>query len=351
MRLVSTHIKNFKLLKSVDLEFSTDETRPLTVIRAENGSGKTSILYALRWAMYGAKGVPTGMRFTAATSPPGQPVTVQVRVEFTTTEPYTGEEIRYRLIRSCVETPGEDDKFDRTRDKLRLLRRTEAGEEDIEHGKEGIISALLPLSLADVFFTNGDDVQRFISSGQRSDQQRQRAVHNAIRQILGLDNVERAETQLTSISRSLKGKLAKEGGEQLLEANNAFNRLEERIAAQEKERSEITDRIEAVTEQIRLDERELNGIRGIGDLEAVQVRIDGLMTDLAELDARENVIRGQMKSILGSAELSWWFLHPRLQQGVDILEQLADRKVIPGVAIEVLTDRPRTRYMYMWRRA
>ena len=66
MRLESAHIKNFKLLENVDLTFSTDSQRPLTVIRAENGSGKTSILYALRWAMYGERGIPTGMRLTAA---------------------------------------------------------------------------------------------------------------------------------------------------------------------------------------------------------------------------------------------------------------------------------------------
>ena len=339
MKLVSAHIKNFKLLKSVDLEFSTDEARPLTVIRAENGSGKTSILYALRWAMYGAKGVPTGMRFTAAKSPSGRPVTVQVRVEFTTTEPHTGEEIRYRLIRSCEETPGEDDNYERTKDKLRLLRRTAAGEEDIEHGKEGLISKLLPLNLADVFFTNGDDVQRFISSGQQADRERQRAVHYAIRQLLGLDNVEVAKNQLTTITRSLKRKLANEGGKKLLAATDKHDELEDLIAAQKTERDKIQRRIEEVDGQIRKDERELDGIRGIGDLENIQTRIKGLQDDLDEMDDRENDIRNQMKSLLRSEQLSWRLLGTRLQEGVDYLDELVDRKVIPGVAIEVLTDR------------
>ena len=40
MKLESAHIKNFKLLKSVDLAFSVDEERPLTVIRAENLFGQ-----------------------------------------------------------------------------------------------------------------------------------------------------------------------------------------------------------------------------------------------------------------------------------------------------------------------
>ena len=49
MRLSRVAIENFKLLEDVKLEFSTDAARPLTVIRAENGSGKTSVLYALLW--------------------------------------------------------------------------------------------------------------------------------------------------------------------------------------------------------------------------------------------------------------------------------------------------------------
>ena len=58
MRLDSAHITNFKLLEDIELRFSTDPSRPLTVIRAENGSGKTSILQALRWGMWGEKGIP-----------------------------------------------------------------------------------------------------------------------------------------------------------------------------------------------------------------------------------------------------------------------------------------------------
>ena len=191
MRLESAYIKNFKLLEDVDLQFSSDLRRPLTVIRAENGSGKTSILYALRWGMYGEKGIPPRMRLTSTAKPPEQPVPVQVRLEFTTTDPYSDVEARYRLIRTCEEVPLEGDRYERGNERRRLLRWTERGEEEIEgNAIEGLISEMLPISLANVFFTNGDDVQRFISSGQQAEQERQEAVHMAIRQLLGLDHVE-----------------------------------------------------------------------------------------------------------------------------------------------------------------
>ena len=339
MRLESAHIKNFKLLENVDLIFSTDSQQPLTVIRAENGSGKTSILYALRWAMYGARGIPTGMRLTTAAKPPGRPVTVQVRAEFTTTDPYSGDEVRYRLIRSCEETPGEDDRFQRNPDQLRLLRRTTDGEEDIEDGKEGLIRKLLPLNLADVFFTNGDDVQRFISSGQQADRERQKAVHSAIRQLLGLDDVEATEKHLSNIAKNLKRELADDGGEELQAANAALEVIQGRVAADEDELDIIRERIVRVDEQIRADERELDGIRGIGDLDTIQARIRELREDLSQLGTQEGGIRGQMKELLQSEGLSWRMIGPQLQQGLGILDDLADRKVIPGAAIEVLTDR------------
>ena len=339
MRLESAHIKNFKLLENVDLTFSTDSQRPLTVIRAENGSGKTSILYALRWAMYGARGIPTGMRLTSAARPPARPVTVQVRAEFTTKDPYSGDEVRYRLIRTCEETPGEGDSVQRSRDQLRLLQRTSAGEKDIEDGKEGLIRKLLPLNLADVFFTNGDDVQRFISTGQQADRERQKAVHSAIRQLLGLDDVEAIEKHLASIAKRLKRELADDGGEELQAATAELEAIQERIAETKNELATISERIDGVAEQIRTDDRELDGIRGIGDLDTIQTRIRELEGDLAQLGKHESGIRGQMKDLLQSETLSWRLLGPQLQQGLGILDDLADRKVIPGAAIEVLTDR------------
>jgi len=87
MRIKSAHITNFKLLDDVSLRFSTDPRHPLTVIRAENGSGKTSILHALRWGMYGEDGIPPQMRLTSIAKPPGQSVHVQVRLDFITTDP------------------------------------------------------------------------------------------------------------------------------------------------------------------------------------------------------------------------------------------------------------------------
>ena len=44
MKLIRAEFENFRLLQSLILEFSTDSVKKLTVIRAENETGKTTIL-------------------------------------------------------------------------------------------------------------------------------------------------------------------------------------------------------------------------------------------------------------------------------------------------------------------
>lgn len=344
MKLESAHIKNFKLLKDVDLHFSVDPSKPLTVIRAENGSGKTSILYALQWALYGGLIIPHDMRLTSRLLPDGTRTVVQVRVEFTTMDPFSDEEIKYRLIRSCEETAGPNRLFSRVNDQVKLYQRTPDGERKIEEGREALINKILPDNLSDIFFTNGDDIQRFISSGQsqrtgQSQRKRQEAVHQAIRQILGHNDVEQVERNLRNISRKWKRELAKSGGIELQEANNELENIQDIIFAKKEELKKVGGRISRIEEHIQDDEHEIAGIQGIGDLDSIQANIKELNNDIKHLMDQEQSIRNQVRDLLQSEQVSWFFLNKLLNRGLDILRDLADRKIIPGTAIEVLIDR------------
>ncbi len=339
MRLESAHITNFRLLEDVSLKFSTDVAQPLTVFRAENGSGKTSVLYALRWALYGEKGIPPRMRLTSTAQALGHPTQVQVRVEFTTTDPFSGAEGHYRLIRTCDETPGEGDSLSRSESRLRLLLRTDSGEKDIDEGKEGLISAILPMNLADVFFTNGDDVQRFITSGQHGGKERQDAVHQAIRKLLGLEDVETVLGNFNYVARRLRKELTSAGGDELRQLEVELEKIEDQLFEQLERHSQIRGRKEFVDELIRQDERELDAIRGIGDLEAIQERIRSLEQDLSDLQQQETEIRRGMRDFLRSENLSNLSIGSHLEKGMAALEELVSRKVIPGHSLEVLVDR------------
>ena len=339
MRLASAHITNFKLLEDVELRFSTDSTRPLTVVRAENGSGKTSILQALRWGMWGEEGIPPRMPLTSTAAPLGKSLTVQVSVDFSERDVYSGEETRYRLIRTCEETRGEGDDWKRTLPRERLLMLTDQGSVDIEEGSKARISAMLPMSLADVFFTDGDAVQNFVSGIDQSERDRQEYVHKAIRQLLGFDDVEAAERILGTISRGFIRELRDSGSVELKAAQERLEEIEDGLAGKRKERTQARSRIDGADQQIREDERELDRIKGIGDLEAIQARIGQLAVDIEHLEAEEVNVRKQMKDLMQSEDLSRRRLRSWLQSGVDVLAELEDKNVIPGMSVGLLHDR------------
>ena len=339
MRLHSAHITNFKLLEDVELQFSTDLPRPLTVIRAENGSGKTSILQALRWGMWGEEGIPSRMPLTSTTSPVGKPVLVQVSIDFSERDIYSGEETRYRLIRTCEETRGEGDHFHRAAPRERLLLLSDDGSVDIEEGRQARVRAMMPLNLADVFFTDGDAVQNFVSGIEQSEKERQEYVHQAIRQLLGFDEVELAERTLDAISRRFRRELRDSGSVELKVSQERLEQMEESEADKREARGRMRSRIDGVDQQIREDERELDRIRGIGDLDAIQARIHQLETDIQHLGTEEESIRRQMRDVLQSEGLSRRMLGSWLRSGIDVLAELEDRNVIPGMSIGLLHDR------------
>src|SRR5215207_8803095 len=112
MKLKSARIRNFKLLRDVRLDLSLSEERPLTVIRAENGSGKTSTLVALRWGLYGPDGLDDrSVRLSPASWPDGMDCEIEIQLDFSHTlyNQIAGELVAtttdYRLVRSAVERP------------------------------------------------------------------------------------------------------------------------------------------------------------------------------------------------------------------------------------------------------
>lgn len=339
MRLLRAQIQNFKLLEDVSLEFSTERDRPLTVIRAENGSGKTSLLYAFQWAFYGMPGLPDsakGLRLSSSANQPGASVSVSVMIEFDITDAY-GNSAHYRLVRSVVETPSHDDRVERSNDRVRLMRITSAGEEEVAGGDATILS-WLPLRLRDVFFTDGDSVQAFIS-GQIATRKRQDRVQNAIRDLLGIDRLRTAASDISWAYGSLRAEAAKAGGHDTSQLEEQLESTDAAIKALRERLDSLRDRHANMTEQSTEWEKELRGIRGFGDIDELNLRIERAEQDHGRLERQLSAALTAMADALKSEAYSWRFMDESLRAGLDVLADLADRHVIPGTAIEVLADR------------
>ena len=59
MKIKSIELKNFKPFKGDDNKFDFDsgDHQPVILVKANNGSGKTSFLKGLKWAFYGVSGL------------------------------------------------------------------------------------------------------------------------------------------------------------------------------------------------------------------------------------------------------------------------------------------------------
>ena len=338
MQLKRAEFHNFKLLENVALEFSTDPSRPLTVVRAENGSGKTSILWALLWGFYGSRGLPSGaqnLRLTSSAAPVDVPVEVQVVVDFARSD--GTETTDYRMIRSVHETPKGGDKFTRGPVKVRLIRRVAAGVEDVDGDPESVLLKFLPTRLKSVFFTDGDDVQRFIAG--ESAHGRQSRVHDAIRALLGLDELRVARDDVEHVSAHLRRQAAKSAGAGLEEAEKRLSKIGQDIDKRQEELGSLTTRRGRISSARAESEKELSDIRGVGDIDELNDQLKRREQDLKQFEKREESIHERMKRSLSSQDVAWTLAKGKMLQGYRILDELADRGVIPGTSVEVLTDR------------
>ncbi len=339
MRLLRAHVRNFKLLEDVQLEFSTQRDRPLTAIRAENGSGKTSLLYAFQWAFHGMAGLPDsarGLRLTSTATPSGQATTVSVTIEFEVADVH-GNEARYRLIRSVIETPTAENSVDRQQDRLRLLRLTTRGDEPQEPA-EATINSWLPEQLRDVFFTNGDSVQTFIS-GQIGARQRQSRVHDAIRNLLGIDRFRTAAGDIEAAFRALQTEAAKSGGEDTSALEDMLGETRSQIEQLDGNLLRLRQRQANMTDERATWVKEQRGLSGIGDIDELNERIERAEADQERLERRRLATFARMRDALKSEQYSWQFMNGKLQDGLGVLSDLADRRVIPGASAGILADR------------
>lgn len=339
MKLRRVEFKNFKLLDGVVINFSTDPAKPLTAVRAENGSGKTSLLWGLSWAFYGHDGLPSKKARLASTERrSGVPTTVQVVVDFEHDPDGLGIN-QYVLTRTVAETPGDGDEVEHGPTSTKLLVRKGPGEEPVPGDPAAVLESFFPRRLREVFLTDGDRVQRFIS-GIVAARERQHNVHQAIRALLGLDRLDEVEQDLVAVEKQFRKELADSGGRDVQLPQQELETCENQLAAAKEKRDKANETRARMEEDIDLLEKKLAEMRGHGDLESITAELAKARKELSIAEDDETTLLESVRSLFKSDEsLSWALAESPLREGQKVLADLYDRRVIPGGALGVLQDR------------
>jgi DNA sulfur modification protein DndD len=269
MKLVSLSITNFRQFYSEQsCEFATGSEggRVVTVFHGYNGSGKTALLNAFVWCLYGETTkdleAPDKLENEAALAeaPVGSEVSVSACLVFDRPDG------RYRIRRTRVSVKEGVSQIRRKSESLDLFRTNESGEmvsvEDTEAKRQKRIEQFLPRSLYPFFFFNGERVER-IASPDAYD-----SVELGVKTLLDIAIYERGEKHLrTQVERELTASLQQLGDVEL-----------QRVA------KELED----------LDEKK----------EAIEERLANHQTNVQELGVDIGIIEGKQEKIQELAELA-----------------------------------------------
>ena len=349
MKLIRVKFENFRLLRDLTLDFSTDSARKLTVIRAENESGKTTILNGLQWALYGDNALPgkgTDYRLHPidweASDRTQIPISVQIEFETTTYRRSSRRGLietkrQYRIVRSTHETLNGLE-YSRIPSTVKLFQQTDRGSIPIQP-PEAWMSEELPSELREVFFTDGDRALSFIEATAPIRAKRER-VEKAIHSLLGLGVIEDALKHVQKIT-SDANKAAKKIG-----ANEQLTKIAAQLEQIDTDSAELLKKIEDSKSQFALFDQKLSDIQKEietilieGDQEQLKRDIEQTRKQLKWLDKQQTNASKDHSNLFRNLLLSRDLLGSVLEKSLGKLNAMRDEGKIPSTTIPVLEER------------
>lgn len=317
-------ITNFVCFDHIEIEPSTSGEKPLTVIRAENGSGKTTLLRAIRWGMYGEKGLPgNASHFSlhpAAWQPDADGIETSVAILFETDGSSRNHpqgkptNTVYELRRSVTTVAKESSKrgepdFRRINEEGRLLIEEPDGSwEPYEAGVDRVIDELLPLKLQDFFVMDADEAADFVGGSENKVIERRAVIAKtsfAVGALLGLDVFERATGRVRKISVKFGRDATKAAGSrELSEKQTELDRLrskveklEEKLDKNRHDKADIDDRLTRA--RARLETL----VGNLGAHDPLKERLKDNETQRKRADNRRRKAVGELSSELAAIDL------------------------------------------------
>lgn len=200
MIVQSVVLQNFGVFRGRhEIDFApSSPQRPVVLIGAMNGSGKTTILEALKLALFGrratdlSRGARTYEEYLAESVNRDVPMSEGASVEITFTVMVAGRDCSYRIVRSWASTNGQvRESFEVSRD---AVRDPVLGDGWSEH-----VESILPVRLAPFFLFDGERLETLADFDRARE-----FLANAIEALLGLDIVDRLGDDLRSVERRIK---------------------------------------------------------------------------------------------------------------------------------------------------
>ncbi|MFM5890315.1 MAG: AAA family ATPase [Dolichospermum sp.] len=282
MRLTSIKLCNFRSFygKTPEIILANGDIRNTTMIYGSNGAGKTSILNGFTWVLYekfSAAFASTEQlvnKRAIAESQPGQPVECSVEIG------WEHENIRYRAKRGCRVYKNQSDLIETGKTQLTMWLGGDDGQWKIPNQfPEEIITQILPLSLHQYFFFDGERIEEIVRSHNKAE------IAEAIRIFLGVEVIELSIKHLKEAKKSLETEFKNIGDSETKQLLTKQQKQELEIETINKRQTEINQELEyqqVFKKQVSNKLRELSAVKE-------------LQEKRQNLESQRDSLRGELK--------------------------------------------------------
>lgn len=304
MRIKKITFKDFRQFHGEqEIHFSHDTRKNVTIVFGTNGAGKTTILNAIKWVLYGEfpknfeepnRLVNDGLMNAIGDGPV---ISAYVEMQFE----HAKKEYTLRRV-ADIKTEQSIQKI--IGSSLSLNVTDEFGANHLVTKPEELITTIFPRRLSEFYFFNGEQLDANASTLLTS-------LANEIKIVMGLVKYERALKHLPQAKQILTSELAglnedseNKLGDRLTAVSKDREEAEEDRKAQEVERERLAERIEEIQMGLRNHDRSRD-LQAQRDTYKEQVRSARLRRDEARRERRKLINQRSAVAFLGEmAELT-----------------------------------------------
>ena len=325
MKLISIKLFNFRCFyqQTPEIVLARLDDRNITIMHGNNGTGKTSLLNAFTWVLY--------EKFTSAFGDSEQLVNRQAIAESQLNQPvecwaevlFEHDAKRYRvrrLTRAYQLANNGEKNIQYNKSELFLQVAGDDGRWVTQNHPEAVINGILPKSLHQYFFFDGERIEQIVRSDNRYE------IAEATKKLLGVQVLDNAIKHLKEARKSLEDELKSIGDAQTKTLISQKQNLESNSTEFEVRIKEIEQELEAQNQlKISCNQR----LTELGGIDEIQKRREAL--EQQERENRSNLrgLKNQLKTDISTKGYSV-FLTGAIADFRGLVEGLHERGELPA---------------------
>jgi DNA sulfur modification protein DndD len=285
MKLDLLELENFRqFYGNQQVSFAQGEQDNVTVIHGDNGAGKTTLLNAFTWLFYDEVTLsqPKKIVTERALSEASVNETVTARVSLS----FEHEDAQYKAMRvqSFQKQSAQDLSGSQVKDDLSLEFIDAEGNHKERKNPSSALKQILPQRLREIFFFDGETISEMTADGG------QEQIQSAIRNIMGLEILERAIRHLGAVEKRFEKTIQEHGSNELSELVSKKSQLDNNRETLEAERRNLSESRSQTVSELEMIKERLAELEDSRDLQSERSRLtterDTIQTDIQNINNR-----------------------------------------------------------------